>query len=716
MWYRSSIDSQKPRSAGKAASRKGKPRAGNRRRESRRLLLEGLEGRSLLAFNPFAEYGLGDGPQDLLVADLNADSRPDMIAPSWSGNSVQVRLGNDDGTFGSLQSFTTGAGPRSVAIGDFTGDGIPDLVTANSADVSLLTGNGNGTFQDAESIGLPGVYPPGYSGSESRPQNPLSVAAGDVNGDGKLDLVVGASATFTSYQCWPGYYGSYCGYYDTQNGYVNVLLGNGAGELSAAASEELGSYRFPNAVGVGDVDGDSQDDVITANSYGLSVLLNTADEPNELALGSPQHSGSGYGFRSISLGDVDGDGKVDTLLGSGGAGLYVQKGNGDGTFTSQPFTSTGANVHSAVMGDVNDDGTLDLVATGSIDAYTCTSYGTWYGYYGGYYYYCNGGYNTTTRQATVLLGNGGGNFALPLTSTFDTYQGYSWLADVAVADVTGDQRIDLVAIDYNSGEAIVAVNDGSFDPPPSIVISDATLTEGDSGAAMAEFTVTVIGNHAGVSVDFTTGNNTAAAGVDYTASSGTVTLGVGESSKKISIPILGDTLDEYDEQFFVWLSNADGGQITDSQAIGIIQDDDDAPLVTVSDFSKNEGSQRKTTSFIFTVSLSEASSKWISVNFATADGTATVADGDYYSTSGTVTFAPGETTASIVVTVRGDKKKEASETFSVNLSDANEATISDSEGIGTIVNDEGGKGGRNGSSLAAAWLLDDTGSNSRKRK
>jgi hypothetical protein len=697
--------------AARPANRRAR-RTAPRRRSARRLLLEGLEDRSLMAFNPFAEYGLGDSPQDLLLADLNADGRLDMIAPSYSDDSVTVRLGNADGSFGDSQSFSTGDGPRSVAAGDLTGDSIPDLVTVNSGDLSLLQGNGNGTFQAPQSIALPGVFAPGYTGSEARPQSPISVATGDVNGDGKLDLVVGANSYFTQQSCYWGYWGGYyCNNVYTYDGYVNVLLGNGTG-LDAAEAHHLGTNAYPSTVAVGDVNGDTKNDVITAN-YGLSVLLNTADAPNELSLGSPQQSGSGYALRSISLGDVDGDNKVDALLGSGGYGLYVQKGNGDGTFTSQPHVSTGASVHSAVMGDVNDDGKIDLVAVGSIDAYTCTSYGGYWGYWG-YYTYCNGGYNTTTRQATVLIGNGDGNFALPLTSSFGTYVGYSWLADVVVADLNGDELPELLAVDYHGDEAIVAINNGNWDPPPSIAISDATVTEGDSGTVNIEFTVTVLGNHTGVSVDYTTGSDTAAAGVDYTASPGTLTFGVGESSKTISIPVLGDTLDEYDETFYVNLSNADGGQITDSQATGTILDDDDAPLVSIGDFSRNEGNHRQTTSFTFTVSLSEVSGKWVTVNYATANGTA-VSGSDYNASSSSVSIAPGQTTATITITVRGDKSKEANETFFVDLTSATNGTINDSRGIGTIVNDDGGKG--NGKpSLSTALLLDDTVSTARKRR
>src|SRR5439155_17168571 len=95
-----------------------------------------------------------------------------------------------------------------------------------------------------------------------------------------------------------------------------------------------------------------------------------------------------------------------------------------------------------------------------------------------------------------------------------------------------------------------------------------------------------------------------------------------------------------------------------------------------------------TTSFVFTVSLSNASSQTITVTYATADGTATTADNDYVAASGTLTFNPGDTSKTITVTVNGDTKFEPDETFTVKLSGATNATIADGQGQGTIVNDD----------------------------
>jgi hypothetical protein len=662
--------------------------------------IESLEDRHLLSFVAPVEYAVGSGPSAVATGYFNDDSVLDLAVANSSSNSVSVLLGNADGTFLAAQHFDTGVAPLSLAVGDINKDGKLDVVTANFGtygvpatwDLSVLLGNGDGTLQAPQSIALPGVFPPGYTGVDPIPQRPLSVAVGDIDADGNLDLAATGTATFVTgpyYGYWCGYYGCYPYYYYRTNteGYASVLLGNGTGGFDTGEAHDLGAYRNPNAVAIADLNADGDADVITADGWDLSVLLGDGTG----ALGSPIHSGSGYSLRSISLGDLDGDGKLDTLLGYGW-GIAVQKGNGLGGFTALPAVSTGSPVNSAVVGDVNDDGMMDVVTAGSFNEYHCDYWGYWGCYYGGYW--------TSTRQATVLLGNGVGSFALPLTSNFGTELNYyDSLPDVALEDLDGDDLPELLTVDYYSGEAVVASNDGNWNPPPSITISDATVVEGDAGTVNLEFTVSIVGDHSGVSVQYATANGGAIADSDYTPKSGTLTFAADEYSMKISVPVIGDTTDEYDEQLYVNLSNASGGQISDSQGIGTIQDDDDAPLMTITDVSKREG-RRGSTAFDFTVSLSEASGKWVYVNFATAEGTATLSDNDYDDAGWTIYFAPGETSATITVLVIGDRNKEADETFFVNLSDANEANIADAQGVGTILDDDThGKGKANGPKL-----------------
>ncbi len=111
------------------------------------------------------------------------------------------------------------------------------------------------------------------------------------------------------------------------------------------------------------------------------------------------------------------------------------------------------------------------------------------------------------------------------------------------------------------------------------------------------------------------------------------------------------------------------------------------PSLTITDVARKERNSRQST-FVFTVRLSERSDQLVTVYYASADGTARWDDDDYARTSGMLTFAPGETTKTISVVVRGDRKKEASETFFVNLSGAVNAQIADGQGLGTILNDD----------------------------
>jgi len=129
--------------------------------------------------------------------------------------------------------------------------------------------------------------------------------------------------------------------------------------------------------------------------------------------------------------------------------------------------------------------------------------------------------------------------------------------------------------------------------------------------------------------------------------------------------------------------------ITDGQGFGTIVNDDLPPTITItSKVSAREGGNNNSTLFNFVVTLSAASEKSISVSFATANGTATTADNDYVARSGTLTFAPGVTSQTISVQVKGDKNKESNETFYVNLSGAANATIATAQGVGEILDDD----------------------------
>src|SRR5207247_1603165 len=295
----------------------------------------------------------------------------------------------------------------------------------------------------------------------------------------------------------------------------------------------------------------------------------------------------------------------------------------------------------------------------------------------------SGGVITTTRSGGSANSiDPGGTVAISFTATATTTGTKTW-----TTSAFGQTNC--------SGQAFTITPSGSqpsviVSAPPTIAINDVTVTEGNGGTTNAIFSVTLsAASSQTITVDFATADDTATvADNDYVAASGTVTFAPGVTSQPVTVIVNGDTKFEPNETFFVNLSNPVNATISDNQGAGTIVNDDGQPTISISDVSQNEGNVGPTV-FTFTVSLSSASFQTITVNYATADGTATPARGASEPASGTVTFLPGVTSQPVAVTVNGDTKFEPNETFFVNLSNPVNATISDNQGVGTIVNDDG---------------------------
>jgi hypothetical protein len=225
-----------------------------------------------------------------------------------------------------------------------------------------------------------------------------------------------------------------------------------------------------------------------------------------------------------------------------------------------------------------------------------------------------------------------------------------------------------------------------FSAGPSIAISDVSVAEGNAGARNATIVVSLSAPASRtVSVSYATANGTAAAGGDYDTVSGKLTFAPGQTSQSIVIPVRGDRVAEADESFVVNLRSAKGAAIAKGQGYVSIQDDE--PRISIVGGTCIEGNAG-TTPLAYTVSLSAAYDAPVTVNYATADGTA-AAGSDYQAQTGMVTFAPGETSKPITVQVIGDTRPEAYEGFTVNLNGTSaNALIDRGQANGVIVDDE----------------------------
>jgi hypothetical protein len=365
-------------------------------------------------FQPARSYDVGATVSSVAVADFNGDGIPDLAVASYTypPGTVSILLGKGDGTFRADHSFAAGNYPTFVAVGDFNGDGIPDLALVNQTydlsvpgTVSILLGNGDGTFQAAQNYGA-GI-------------RPASVAVGDFNGDGILDLAVANRGIYP----------------DFANSSVSILLGNGDGTFQTAQSYAIG--YAPTSVAVADFNGDGIPDLALATHLGATILLGNGGGTFQALVSYP----AGSDPSSVVVADFNGDGIADLAVANSTADtISIFFGKDEGTFQAAQSFAVGNTPMSVAAGNFNADGILDLAVANSGEA-----------------------------TVSVLLGNGDG--------TFQPAQNYvvgSAPRSVAVADFNRDGIPDLaVANDHDGTVSILLGNgDGTFQAAQSYAAGD----------------------------------------------------------------------------------------------------------------------------------------------------------------------------------------------------------------------------------------------------
>jgi hypothetical protein len=673
MWFRSTLSAIRPSTA---AGRSRQGQQADRRRQTRRLLLEPLDARLAMAFSPFSDdTPTLSAPVANLSGDFTGDGLADLVVVSngYPEPGIQLFVATGGGDFAPPANLAlTGL---SVAAGDLNADGNLDLVIGGKivpgTGGSLALGNGDGTFQPPIEISLPSMIPTGYHSPV--PQFPGSVAVGDFNSDGTLDLMVTGRSTI---RIRIGYGEYNAPIYNTYtSGHVNVLLGNGDGTLEPAVVSSFPGQSYGEAAALAQLSDDNGDGVVNA-ADDLDLLVRSGDSFVLRGQGNGSLSlPTIYPFNltnKVVLGDFDQDGQLDLLTLTGGD-LGIIRGLPGGAFAQPTPVNLGGPTsfpRSVAVGDIDGDGKLDIAVT------TQRVFIQGSGYYDGPYDY---GVGTVHDFVKVILGHGDGTFSAPITNPLGVYEGYSsgGVHLSLLADVDGDDRLDLALVHYDLPGLTVALNDGLWVPPVppvSLRIEDVEIVEGDSGQKLAVFTVTARGDHAGVSVEYTTQDDTATAGQDYTATSGTLTFAAGQDTQTIEIPILGDRSGEWTEIFYVQLSNPSGAVLVDGQALVTIQDNE--PAVSINHAYETDPltvveGDGVTVPAVFTVTLSAPYDEEITVDYYTLTGHTS----DIIGVTDTLRFAPGETSKDITIQVVGDLINEPLEAFNVYLSNSPTALV-----------------------------------------
>jgi len=405
------------------------------------------------------DFPTGPNPRSVAAGDLNGDGKFDLTVANVGSNSVSVLLntttpGAATSNFSAKKDFAVGTDPVSVTVGDLNGDGKLDLAVANnnSTSVSVLL---NTT--------TPGAATPNFALNPDlvTGDGPVSVAVGDLNGDGKLDLVV-ANLIST----------------------VSVFLNNtapGAATISFAAKQDFATGDGPRSVVVGDFNLDGKLDlaVVNFNSSTVSVLLNTTSAGADAASFAAIHDfPTGLRPVSVTVGDLNGDGRPDLAVANVNSNTVsvllntTLTGAQTPVFADKKDFATNFNPTSVTVGDLNGDAEPELVIANSSSNNISVFV------------------NTTARGADIPTFNnkqdfGTDNRPVSLTSS----------------DLNNDGKLDLAVVNFDSDTVSVLLNS-----PTIATASGLTLPQGSAASSVPIATVANSGGNGNVAVEVVSAN------------------------------------------------------------------------------------------------------------------------------------------------------------------------------------------------------------------
>ncbi len=404
-------------------------------------------------YKPKVDFTVGANPRNITTADLDGDGKPDLVVANGNSNTLSVLHNTSSsanigaGSFAAKVDFASGSFTEHVSIGDVDGDGKPDLVVVTNANISVLRNTSTSGSITASSFAAKVDFTSGFNG-------PVFGTLSDVDGDGKPDIVTANSGANT----------------------VSLRRNTSTpGSIAFAAKVDFSTGGSPSSVAVGDVDGDGKPDVVSSNaalsSNSVSVLRNISI-PGTIALSAKVDFAVGAAPRSVAIGDVDGDSKPDLMVANSDATApasttisVLRNTSTSGSITASSFTAkvdftVGTVPRSISMGDLDGDGKPDLVVA-----------------------------NTNSNSISVLHN----------TSTPGSVSASSFAAKVDFA--TGANPVSAVVVDVD-GDGI-----------PEIETANGTLTPGSLGVSVFQINLAAVPvvltnvkafqKNAGVQVDWT---------------------------------------------------------------------------------------------------------------------------------------------------------------------------------------------------------------------